>query len=44
MTISETERPHSQLSRFEDMFPGYGTEMGRLAFDTSELPVDPRHT
>ncbi|GAA3492831.1 Uma2 family endonuclease [Streptomyces cremeus] len=27
MTISEIDRLHSQLSRFEDMFPGYRTEI-----------------
>lgn len=27
MTISQTERLHSQLSRFEDMFPGYRVEI-----------------
>jgi Uma2 family endonuclease len=27
VTISETDRLHSQLSRFEDMFPGYRTEI-----------------
>ncbi|MGW4033280.1 Uma2 family endonuclease [Streptomyces sp. NPDC004838] len=27
MTISETDRLHSQLSRFKDMFPGYRTEI-----------------
>lgn len=27
MTISESDRLHSQLSRFEDMFPGYRTEI-----------------
>ncbi|MDI3385873.1 Uma2 family endonuclease [Streptomyces sp. B-S-A8] len=27
MTISETDRLHSQLSRFEDMFHGYRTEI-----------------
>ncbi|WP_263166751.1 hypothetical protein [Streptomyces sp. SCSIO ZS0520] len=49
MTVSEIDRLHSQLSRFEGMFPGfeYGKEptadstAGRLVVDTSPLPVDP---
>ncbi|MGW2257972.1 Uma2 family endonuclease [Streptomyces sp. NPDC001780] len=41
MTISETERLHSQLSRFEDMFPGYRTEIveGNIVMS----PVKPHH-
>lgn len=27
MTVSESDRLHSQLSRFEDMFPGYRMEI-----------------
>ncbi|WP_374986392.1 hypothetical protein [Streptomyces fradiae] len=27
MTTSQTDHLHSQLSRFEDMFPGYRTEI-----------------
>ncbi|MCM2393993.1 Uma2 family endonuclease [Streptomyces albipurpureus] len=27
MTVSETDRLHSQLSRFEDLFPGFRTEI-----------------
>ncbi|MEU4732042.1 Uma2 family endonuclease [Streptomyces sp. NPDC023588] len=41
MTISESDRLHSQLSRFEDMFPGYRTEIVEGAIVTS--PVRPHH-
>lgn len=41
MTISEIDRLHSQLSRFEDMFPGYRTEIveGNIVMS----PVRPFH-
>ncbi|MEV6782123.1 Uma2 family endonuclease [Streptomyces sp. NPDC051098] len=41
MTISESDRLHSQLSRFEDMFPGYRTEIveGNIVLS----PVKPHH-
>lgn len=41
MTASESDRLHSQLSRFEDMFPGYRTEMaeGNIVLG----PVKPHH-
>ncbi|MEE1751855.1 Uma2 family endonuclease [Streptomyces sp. SP18CS02] len=41
MTISESDRLHSQLSRFEDMFPGYRTEIVEGAIVMS--PVKPHH-
>lgn len=42
-TISEaeTERPHSRLTRYEGMFPGYRTEIVEGAIMTS--PVRPHH-
>ncbi|WP_308364358.1 MULTISPECIES: Uma2 family endonuclease [unclassified Streptomyces] len=41
MTISESDRLHSQLSRFEDMFPGYRTEIveGNIVMS----PLKPHH-
>lgn len=41
MTISESDRLHAQLSRFEDMFPGYRTEIveGNIVMS----PVEPHH-
>ncbi len=41
MTISEIDRLHSQLSRFEDQFPGYRTEIveGNIVLS----PLTPRH-
>ncbi|MFJ4875312.1 Uma2 family endonuclease [Streptomyces sp. NPDC088745] len=41
MTISEIDRLHSQLSRFEDQFPGYRTEIveGNIVMS----PVKPHH-
>ncbi|MFG2298838.1 Uma2 family endonuclease [Streptomyces sp. NPDC048603] len=41
VTVSETERLHSQLSRFEDMFPGYRVEIVEGAIMMS--PVKPHH-
>ncbi|MEU4968572.1 hypothetical protein ACH4RA_30175 [Streptomyces smyrnaeus] len=52
MTSSETDRLRSQLSRLEDRFPGYRTEIaggkpvevaleiGRAKIETDELPID----
>ncbi|MET9692826.1 Uma2 family endonuclease [Streptomyces sp. NPDC006514] len=37
MTVSDGDRLHSQLSRFEDMFPGYRTETVEGALVTSPL-------
>ncbi|MET9886355.1 Uma2 family endonuclease [Streptomyces sp. NPDC006430] len=41
VTISESDRLHSQLSRFEGMFPGYRTEIveGNIVMS----PVKPHH-
>lgn len=41
MTVSESERLHSQLSRFEDMFPGYRMEIveGNIVMS----PLKPAH-
>ncbi|MDI9888199.1 hypothetical protein QMZ92_28480 [Streptomyces sp. HNM0645] len=39
-TVSEIDRPHSQLSRLEGMFPGYRTEIVEGAVVMS--PVTPR--
>jgi Uma2 family endonuclease len=41
VTVSESDRLHSQLSRFEDMFPGYRTEIveGNIVMS----PVKPHH-
>lgn len=41
MTVSESERLHSQLSRFEDMFPGYRMEIveGNIVMS----PLKPHH-
>lgn len=41
MTTSQTEHLHSQLSRFEDMFPGYRTEIVEGNITTS--PLRPFH-
>ncbi|MBZ9597391.1 MULTISPECIES: Uma2 family endonuclease [Streptomyces] len=41
VTVSESDRLHSQLSRFEDMFPGYRTEIVEGAIVMS--PVKPHH-
>ncbi|MFE3496907.1 Uma2 family endonuclease [Streptomyces sp. NPDC059175] len=41
VTVSETDRLHSQLSRLEDMFPGYRTEIVEGAIVMS--PVKPHH-
>ncbi|MFE9566263.1 Uma2 family endonuclease [Streptomyces sp. NPDC006487] len=41
VTVSETERLHSQLSRFEDMFPGYRMEIVEGAIVMS--PLKPHH-
>ncbi|MFF3728354.1 Uma2 family endonuclease [Streptomyces erythrochromogenes] len=41
MTISESDRLHSRLGRYEDMFPGYRTEIVGGAIMTS--PVKPHH-
>ncbi|MFD5427075.1 Uma2 family endonuclease [Streptomyces sp. NPDC127084] len=40
-TVSEIDRLHSQLSRLEDMFPGYRTEIVEGAIVMS--PVKPHH-
>lgn len=42
MTVSESDRLHSQLSRFEDMFPGYRMEIVEGAIVMS--PVKPHHS
>ncbi|MGW6689582.1 Uma2 family endonuclease [Streptomyces sp. NPDC054961] len=41
VTVSESDRLHSQLSRFEDMFPGYRTEIveGNIVMS----PLKPHH-
>ncbi|MFE2165084.1 Uma2 family endonuclease [Streptomyces sp. NPDC059447] len=41
VTVSESDRLHSQLSRFEDMFPGYRMEIVEGAIMMS--PVKPHH-
>lgn len=41
MTVSESDRLHSQLSRFEDMFPGYRMEIVEGAIVMS--PLKPIH-
>ncbi|MFF1409727.1 hypothetical protein ACFVX6_08010 [Streptomyces sp. NPDC058289] len=41
VTVSESDRLHSQLSRFEDMFPGYRMEMVEGAIVMS--PLKPIH-
>ncbi len=41
MTVWESDRLHSQLSRFEDMFPGYRMEMVEGAMVAS--PLKPHH-
>ncbi|WP_371678082.1 hypothetical protein [Streptomyces sp. NBC_01276] len=45
MTVSDSERPHSQLSRFEDIPHGGAVVVeagiGKLTVETAELPVDP---
>ncbi|OII61895.1 hypothetical protein BJP40_30105 [Streptomyces sp. CC53] len=41
MTVSEIDRLHSQLSRLEDMFPGYRSEIVEGALMMS--PVKPHH-
>lgn len=41
MTVSDLDRLHSQLSRFEDMFPGYRMEIVEGNIMTS--PVKPHH-
>ncbi|MFF4313911.1 Uma2 family endonuclease [Streptomyces sp. NPDC001507] len=41
MTISDLDRLHSQLSRLEDMFPGYRTEI--VEGDIMMSPVKPHH-
>ncbi|MFF3863965.1 Uma2 family endonuclease [Streptomyces sp. NPDC002209] len=41
VTVSESDRLHSQLSRFEDMFPGYRMEIVEGAIVMS--PVRPYH-
>lgn len=41
MTVSDIDRLHSQLSRFEDMFPGYRVEIVEGSIMTS--PVKPHH-
>lgn len=41
MSVSESGRLHSQLSRFEDMFPGYRMEMVEGAIVLS--PLKPHH-
>ncbi|MFD7612035.1 Uma2 family endonuclease [Streptomyces sp. NPDC059828] len=41
VTVSEIDRLHSQLSRLEDMFPGYRTEIVEGAIVMS--PVKPHH-
>ncbi|KUL28331.1 Uma2 family endonuclease [Streptomyces regalis] len=41
MTVSDLDRLHSQLSRFEDMFPGYHMEIVEGNIMTS--PVKPHH-
>jgi len=41
MTVSGIDRLHSQLSRFEDMFPGYLTEIVEGSIVMS--PVKPHH-
>lgn len=41
MTVSESDRLHSQLSRFEDMFPGYRMEIVEGAIVMS--PLKPHH-
>ncbi|MFE2377814.1 Uma2 family endonuclease [Streptomyces sp. NPDC059398] len=39
MTLSETERLHSRLIRFEDMFPGYRTEIVEGNIVMSPVPA-----
>ncbi|MFB0627869.1 Uma2 family endonuclease [Streptomyces sp. AB3(2024)] len=41
VTVSESDRLHSQLSRFEDMFPGYRMEIVEGAVVMS--PLKPHH-
>ncbi|MGI5456911.1 Uma2 family endonuclease [Streptomyces sp. CA-249302] len=41
MTISDVDRLHSQLSRFEDMFPGYRMEI--VEGNIMMSPVKPHH-
>ncbi len=41
MTVSDSDRLHSQLSRFEDMFPGYRMEIVEGAIVMS--PLKPHH-
>ncbi|MEV0847594.1 Uma2 family endonuclease [Streptomyces sp. NPDC049954] len=41
MSLTEAERLHSQLTRFEDMFPGYRTEIVEGSIVMS--PVRPHH-
>ncbi|MFE9478250.1 Uma2 family endonuclease [Streptomyces spororaveus] len=41
VTVSESDRLHSQLSRFEDMFPGYRMEIVEGAVVIS--PLKPHH-
>ncbi|MEU2830324.1 Uma2 family endonuclease [Streptomyces lavendulae] len=41
VTVSESDRLHSQLSRFEDMFPGYRMEIVEGAIVMS--PLKPHH-
>ncbi|WP_369224475.1 hypothetical protein AB5J52_27140 [Streptomyces sp. R39] len=42
MTVSDSDRPHSQLARYEDVFCGYPPQLGGLTVDTSRLRVDPK--
>ncbi|WP_323139562.1 hypothetical protein [Streptomyces sp. NBC_01443] len=37
VTVSDSDRLHSQLSRFEDMFPGYRMEIVEGAIVVSPL-------
>ncbi|MFJ8012719.1 Uma2 family endonuclease [Streptomyces sp. NPDC096339] len=41
VSVSESDRLHSQLSRFEDMFPGYRMEIVEGAIVMS--PLEPHH-
>ena len=41
MTVSDLDRLHSQLSRFEDMFPGYRMEI--VEGNIMMSPVKPHH-
>ena len=41
MTVSDIDRLHSQLSRFEDMFPGYRVEI--VEGNIMMSPVKPHH-